>query len=473
MSDPVLAPDAPEKGPEEAVPADATPPIGLTDKLVRKIEKALDEHNLRKVERKLAPLHSADLADLLERLHKDDRDTVVDLIRPQLQIDADVLTHLQDEVREQVLERLEPEEIAGALVELDSDDALDLVEDLDDQEREEILASMPTAARMLVEEGLTFPENSAGRLMQREFVAVPMFWTVGKTIDYLRAADDLPDDFYVLFVVDPMYRPVGTAVLSRVLRSKRSVKVETLLSDEVHPVRAELDQEEVAFLFRQYGMVSAPVVDEADRLIGVVTVDDVVAVIDEEAEEDLLKLGGVSEDDIYRDVLNTTRSRMSWLAVNLLTAIAASAVIAIFESTIERVVALAVLMPIVASMGGNAGTQTLTVAVRALATKELTTSNAARVVWKEIMVGLLNGLMFAIVAGGLTWLWSQDAVLAAVIGAAMIINLIVAGFSGAMIPLALEKMGVDPAVASAVFLTTVTDVIGFFAFLGLAAVVLL
>ena len=473
MSDPVLAPEAPEKGSEEAVPADAPPPIGLTDKLVRKIEKALDEHNLRKVERKLAPLHSADLADLLERLHKDDRDTVVDLIRPQLQIDADVLTHLQDEVREQVLERLEPEEIAGALVELDSDDALDLVEDLDDQEREEILASMPTAARMLVEEGLTFPENSAGRLMQREFVAVPMFWTVGKTIDYLRAADDLPDDFYVLFVVDPMYRPVGTAVLSRVLRSKRSVKVETLLSDEVHPVRAELDQEEVAFLFRQYGMVSAPVVDEADRLIGVVTVDDVVAVIDEEAEEDLLKLGGVSEDDIYRDVLNTTRSRMSWLGVNLLTAIAASAVIAIFESTIERVVALAVLMPIVASMGGNAGTQTLTVAVRALATKELTTSNAARVVWKEIMVGLLNGLMFALVAGGLTWAWSQDLVLAAVIGAAMIINLIVAGFSGAMIPLALEKMGVDPAVASAVFLTTVTDVIGFFAFLGLAAVVLL
>ncbi len=196
--------------------------------------------------------------------------------------------------------------------------------------------------------------------MQREFVAVPMFWTVGKTIDYLRAADDLPDDFYVLFVVDPMYRPVGTVVLSRVLRSKRSVKVETLLSDEVHPVKAELDQEEVAFLFRQYGMVSAPVVDEADRLIGVVTVDDVVAVIDEEAEEDLLKLGGVSEDDIYRDVLNTTRSRMSWLAVNLLTAIAASAVIALFESTIEKAVALAVLMPIVASMGGNAGTQSMT-----------------------------------------------------------------------------------------------------------------
>ncbi len=473
MSDPVLAPETPETESGEAPPDDVQLPIGLTDKLVRKIEKALDAHNLRKVEKRLAGLHSADLADLLERLHKDDRDTVIDLIRPQLQIDADVLTHLQEDVREQVLERLEPEEIAGALVELDSDDALDVVEDLDEEEREQILASMPTAARMLVEEGLTFPENSAGRLMQREFVAVPMFWTVGKTIDYLRAADDLPDDFYALFVVDPTFRPVGTAVLSRVLRSKRSVKVETLVSDEVHPVAAGLDQEEVAFLFRQYGMVSAPVVDESDRLIGVITVDDVVTVIDEEAEEDLLKLGGVSADDIYRDVLNTTRSRMSWLGVNLVTAIVASAVIALFESTIEKAVALAVLMPIVASMGGNAGTQSLTVAVRALATKELTASNASRVVWKEVMVGLLNGLMFAVVAGGLTWAWSQDPMLSAVIGAAMIINLIVAGFSGAMIPLLLEKMGVDPAVASAVFLTTVTDVIGFFAFLGLAAVVLL
>jgi len=473
MNDPVPAPEVAEQAAEEALQDEAPPSVGLTDKLVRKIEAALDDHNLRKVENRLAKLHSADLADLLERLHRDDRDTVVDIIRPQLQSDPDVLTHLQEDVRDQVLERLEPEEIAGALVELDSDDALDLVEDLDEEEREQILASMPAAARLLVEQGLTFPENSAGRLMQREFVAVPMFWTVGKTIDYLRAADDLPDDFYALLVVDPMYRPVGTAVLSRVLRSKRSVKVDTLLSDEVYPVSAELDQEEVAFQFRQYGMVSAPVVDDAGRLIGVITVDDVVAVIDEEAEEDLLKLGGVSGDDIYRDVLTTARLRMSWLAVNLLTAILASAVIALFESTIEKAVALAVLMPIVASMGGNAGTQTLTVAVRALAVKELTTSNAGRVVWKEVIVGTLNGLMFAVVAGGLTWFWSRDPLLSAVIGAAMIINLIVAGFSGAMIPLVLEKMGIDPAVASAVFLTTITDVIGFFAFLGLAALVLL
>ncbi len=473
MNDPVPAPEVAEQAAEEALPEEASAPVGLTDKLVRKIETALDDHNLRKVEKRLAKLHSADLADLLERLHRDDRDTVVDIIRPQLQSDPDVLTHLQEGVREQVLERLEPEEIAGALVELDSDDALDLVEDLDEEEREQILASMPAAARMLVEEGLTFPENSAGRLMQREFVAVPMFWTVGKTIDYLRAADDLPDDFYALLVIDPMYRPVGTAVLSRVLRSKRSVKVDTLLSEEVYPVSADLDQEDVAFQFRQYGMVSAPVVDDAGRLIGVITVDDVVTVIDEEAEEDLLKLGGVSGDDIYRDILTTTRSRMSWLAVNLLTAIIASAVIALFESTIEKAVALAVLMPIVASMGGNAGTQSLTVAVRALAMKELTTSNASRVVWKEAMVGGLNGLMFAVVAGGLTWFWSHDPLLSAVIGAAMIINLIVAGFSGALIPLVLEKLDIDPAVASAVFLTTITDVIGFFAFLGLAALVLL
>ena len=464
MTDPALAPEAGSEAPPE---------IGLTDERVAAVERALDDKDLPEVERSVATLHSADLADLLERLHKDDRDAVVDIIRPQLQVDAEVLTHLQEDVRDQVLERLDPAEIAGVLVELDSDDALDLVEDLDDEDREEILASMPAAARMLVEEGLTFPENSAGRLMQREFVAVPMFWTVGKTIDFLRAADDLPDDFYALLVVDPMYRPVGTAVLSRVLRSKRSVKVDTLVSAEVHPVAATMDQEEVAYLFRQYGLVSAPVVDEAGRLIGVVTVDDVVAVIDEEAEEDLLKLGGVSEDDLYRDVLATARARMSWLGVNLATAIAASAVIAVFETTIEKAVALAVLMPIVASMGGNAGTQSLTVAVRALAMKELTTSNAGRVVWKEVLVGTLNGLMFAVVAGGLTWVWSRDPVLSGVIGAAMIINLMVAGFSGAMIPLLLEKLGIDPAVASGVFLTTVTDVIGFFAFLGLAALVLL
>ncbi|NNG04460.1 MAG: magnesium transporter [Inquilinus sp.] len=469
MSD--VSPD--EAAPEGEGPAEEAPTIGLTDKMVRKIEAALDDGNLRKVEKRLARLHSADVADLLERLNKDDRETVVDIIRPQLQVDAEILTHLDEDVREQIFERLEPAEIAGAMVGLDSDDALDLIEDLDDEDREEILASMPAAERLQVEQGLTFPEDSAGRLMQREFVAVPMFWTVGKSIDYLRTAEDLPDDFYALFAVDPSYKPVGTAVLSRVLRSKRSVKIDTLISEDIHPVPATMDQEEVAFLFRQYGLVSAPVVDEAGRLIGVITVDDVVNVIDEEAEEDLLKLGGVSEDDIYRDVIDTTRSRMMWLGVNLVTAILASAVIALFESTIEAIVALAVLMPIVASMGGNAGTQSLTVAVRALAMKELTTSNAGRVVGKEVLVGALNGLLFALVAGGATWLWSGNVELSAVIGAAMIVNLVVAGFSGAIIPLALEKLGIDPAVASGVVLTTVTDVIGFFAFLGLAALVLL
>ncbi len=447
--------------------------VGLQEDLVRDIEAALDDADLKTVESLLATLHSADLADLLERLHPDDRDTVVGIIRPQLQSDAEVLAYLNDDVREQVLERLEPEEIAGALTELDSDDALDLIEDLDEETRARILASLPTAERRLVEEGLTFPERSAGRLMQREFVAVPMFWTVGKTIDYLRVAEDLPDDFYALFAVDPMHRPIGTAVLSRVLRSKRSVKVDTLVSAEIHPVPAAMDQEEVAFQFRQYGLVSAPVVDEAGRLIGVITVDDVVDVIDEEAEEDLLKLAGVSEGDLYRDVIDTSRSRFSWLGVNLVTAVLASAVIAIFESTIEKVVALAVLMPIVASMGGNAGTQSLTIAVRGLAMKELTASNARRVVWKEALVGGVIGLLFAVIAGAIAVLWFGNPMLAVVIGVAMIINLIVAGFSGAVIPLALEKLGVDPAVASAVFLTTVTDVVGFFVFLGLAAWVLL
>ncbi|MEO3433662.1 magnesium transporter [Inquilinus sp. CAU 1745] len=450
---------------------DATPVID--DAFIERITQSLDEGAIDEVERELAVLHSADLADLLEHLHPEDRATIVGIIKPTLKLDAEVLTHLDEEIRSQVFELLTPGEIAAALAELDSDDALTLIEGLEEEEREEILAALPVRRRLLVEEGLTFPEYSAGRLMQREYIAVPMFWTVGRTIDYLRAAEDLPDDFFLIFSVDPMHRPTGAVPLSRVLRSKRSVKIADLVQDEVRPIAATTDQEEVAYMFRQYGLVSAPVVDDSGRLIGVVTVDDVVDVIDEEAEDDLLKLGGVAEDDFYSAVLDTSRSRFSWLGLNLLTAILASGVIAIFEGTIEQIVALAVLMPIVASMGGNAGTQTLTVAVRALAMKELSASNARRVIGKELLVGSINGLAFAIIAGGITAVWFGDPTLALVIGAAMIINLVIAALSGTLIPLALDRFRIDPAVASGVFLTTVTDVVGFFAFLGLAAWVLI
>ena len=440
--------------------------------LIDRIEDALDAGKLSRVEKTIATLHSADLADLLEQLHPDDRRTVVNLIRPQLGDEPEVLSDLNDEVRDEIVALLRPEEVATVLTEMVTDDAVALVEDLDEEEREEILASMPTSARLLVEEGLSFPEESAGRLMQREMVAVPMFWTVGKTIDFLRTSDVLPDDFYMIFMIDPKYRPVGGALLSRVLRSRRSVKLADLMDQDVRTIPATMDQEEVAFLFRQYGLVSAPVVDDGGRLLGVITVDDVVHVIQEENQEDMLRLGGVQEEDRMSTVTNTARRRFSWLGVNFLTAVLASAVIAFFEATIAQVVALAVLMPIVASMGGNAGTQTMTVTVRGLATKELAGRSARRMVIKELAVGAINGVLFAIIVGAVAALWFGDPWIGFVIGLAMIITLIVAGLSGALIPLALQKLNIDPAVASTVFLTTVTDVVGFFTFLGLAAWIL-
>ena len=447
----------------------------LDPAVVDAVETAIDEARLNTVEKIVTTLHTADLADLLTELHPDDRNTVVAVIRPTLRIDGEVLTYLTEEVRDDVLALLDPDEIAGALRELETDDALDLIADLEIDVRQSILSNLPVAARRLLQEGLSFPEYSAGRLMQREFVALPLFWTVGKAIDHLRQTDDLPDDFYQLYLVDPAFRPIVGLSLSRFLRSKRSVRLADLIADEedLRTIPATLDQEEVALIFRRYGLVSAPVVDEADRLIGVITFDDVVEVIDEEAEDDLLKMGGVQEDDLGRAVWDTTLSRFPWLGVNLVTAIVASLVIALFDATLEQVVALAILMPIVASMGGNAGTQTLTVVVRGLATKELTGRRARRAVFKEIVVGLLNGLAFAVVGGLVAGLWFQDLVIGGIIALAMVITLLIAGLSGTLIPLALDRLKVDPAVASGVFLTTVTDVVGFMSFLGLATWLLL
>ncbi|WP_343713316.1 magnesium transporter [Inquilinus sp.] len=454
-------------------PADAQE-YGLPPGFVQEIEEALDDHRLAEVEERLAPLHSADLAALLEALHPDDRRVAVGLIRVQLTTDAEALAWLNEDVRQEVLDLLGPQDVAAALQELDSDDALALIETLDEGERDAVLANIPAEERRVLLEGLDFPEYSAGRLMQRELVSVPDYWTVGKTIDWLRSAENLPDEFYSLFLVDARGLPTGQLPLARFLRGRRPAKLAELELEDIHPIPAEMDQEEVALLFRRYAMVSAPVVDRDGKLLGVITLDDVVDVIDEEAESDIFRLGGIGEQsDLYRDVAATTRSRFSWLFVNLLTAVLASSVIGLFEDTISKVVALAVLMPIVASMGGNAGTQTLTVAVRALAMRELTDSNAVRILWKEVLVGVINGLLFAAIAGGVVWLWFGDPRLAAVIGAAMIINLLAAAFSGTVIPLAMQRFGIDPAVSSAVFLTTVTDVVGFFAFLGLAALILL
>ena len=462
--------DPPAEEREEEAARDAQ------DELVDTVRELLDEDQHDRVRALLADLHAADIAQVIEHVGPGRREALVGILSADF--DAEVLTYLDQEVREEVIELLEPKDLAAAVAELETDDAVDVIQDLDEESRREILDNLPPETRQLVEEGLTFPEYSAGRLMSRGFVSVPQFWTVGRLLDYLRAAasvedSDLPEDFYDIFIVDPAHRVVGAVPLSRVMRAKRTVRLGDILTEAHHLIPATMDQEEVARKFRKYGLVSAPVVDEAQRLIGVITVDDVVDVIEEEAEEDLLRLGGVGEGDLYRAVLDTTRSRFSWLAVNLVTAIVASLVIGMFEAAIEKVVALAVLMPIVASMGGNAGTQTLTVAVRALATRELTDANALRVVGKEVLVGTANGVLFAILAALIAWGWFRDPLLGGVIGAAMIVNLISAGLFGAMIPLVLHKLKIDPAVASAVFLTTVTDVVGFLAFLGLASLVLL
>mgnify|MGYP000079587787 CR=1 FL=1 len=462
----------PERDDADAWLPEVQPEVyGISPDLVRAVAEALDEGKTEEARELAAELHEADLADLLEHLDRDGRPQLIEALGTGF--DLEVLTYLDDSVREDVVEALEPKHIASSLSDLDSDDAVDIIEDLDEEAQARVLAALPQAERLVLEESLSFPEDSAGRIMQRELLAVPSNWTVGETIDYMRASKDLPDDFYDLYIVDPKHQPIGYVPLSRAMRTRRPVLLTDIMSDEMRSVPVTMDQEEVAYLFRQYGLVSAPVVDDAGRLVGVVTVDDVVHIIDEEAEEDLLKLAGVQETDLYSAVLDTTKSRFTWLLINLFTAVAASIVIAIFEDTLQRIVALAVLMPIVASMGGNAGTQTLTVAVRAIAMRDLSSSNALRFVGKEILVGLANGLMFAVVAGAVAWFWFDAPSIGFIIAAAMVINLLVAALSGALVPLGLEKIGVDPAVASSVVLTTVTDVIGFFAFLGLATVFLL
>ena len=444
---------------------------GLRPAVVRAVTEALDSGDGERVRHLIGPLHFSDVADLLERLGPEARRHAIDLLRDWLA--PEVLTELDEAVREEIMERLSAEEVAAAVTGLDTDDAVEVIEDLDEDVRQQVLDAIPAEERALLQEGLAYPEESAGRMMQRETVAVPSYWTVGETIDHMRETQDLPDDFYDIFVVDPAHRPVGTLALNRLLRTRRPVRVAEIMRKDIERIPVDSDQEDLAILFRQHDLVSAPVVDEGGRLVGMITVDDVVDVIDEEAEEDLMRLGGVTEDDLYRAAIATTQARFSWLGVNLITAIIASVVIGLFEATLDQIVALAVLMPIVASMGGNAGTQTMTVAVRALAMRELTSSNAARFIGKELLVGGINGILFAVLVALVATAWFSDARLGAVIGAAMITNLVVAGLAGTLIPLGLANRGIDPAIASGVLLTTVTDVIGFVAFLGLAALFLL
>jgi magnesium transporter len=445
---------------------------GVDQTLVRTCEIALSVGRVDELDGLIEGLHASDLADLLEELSSDSRRILFDHVRDRL--DPELLTHLDDVVREDVLEQLEPAEVAAAITELDTDDAIDVFEDVAEADQASVLARLSPSDRALVEQALTYPEDSAGRLMQHELVTVPKDWSVGNSIDYMRErAAYLPRDFYEIYVVDDDRCPVGTIPLSRLMRNQRDVRIDDIMLTDLRSAHVEMDQEEVALMFRQYALLSAPAVNDTGQLVGVITADDIVHVIHEEAEEDILRLGGVRVDDFYEAVLDTTRARFSWLLANLGTAITASLVIGLFDAAIEQVVALAILMPIVASMGGNAGTQTLTVAVRALAMKELTAANAARIVGKEVIVGGINGMLFAFVMGIVAWLWFSEPAIGFIIAAAMVFNLLIAGFAGVTIPLTLERMRIDPAVGSAVILTTITDVVGFVSFLGLAAIVLL
>jgi magnesium transporter len=417
-------------------------------------------------------LHSADIADLLEHVSYEERERLVEVLREGF--DPKILAELDDAVAEQVIDQLGLVHVAEAVASMETDDAVDVVEALDAEVQQAVLEPLSRVHRTLIEEGLSYPEDSAGRLMQRQVVAVPEDWSVGKTIDYLRDADDLPADFFDLFLIDPAHRPIGTIPLSRVLRTPRGVALTEITRSDIRIIPADMDQEEVAFLFRQRDLISAPVIDAEGRLLGVITVDDIVDVIHEEHEEDIMGLAGVgTEDDLFHAIGDTTRSRFLWLIIHLVAAIAASAVISHFSGTIEELVALAILMPIVATMGGTAGIQALTVTVRAIAMKELTATNALRAIRKEILVSILNGLLFGVLIGGLAWAWFGSPALGGVIALATVINLLTAGLTGSMLPVILQRAGFDPAVASSALLTSVTDVVGFYVFLALAAILLL
>ena len=459
-----------EKMSQPGFAGEASAIYGLQDEIVEETIDALDQEDRERLDTILDSLTAASLADLYEHLDEERRTHLLQM-SPDYFTPA-FFTEIETGLRTDTLAKLSPRQIAEIISDLDSDDALDMIVDLEPEFQQEIIKKLSPKNRIVLEEGLNFPEESAGRLMQREFVAIPQFWTVGKTIDYLRADSDLPEYFSDLFVITPTYKVAGEIPLNKLIRSPRSEKIENLTLEESHAIPAMMDQEDVALIFKREDLLSAPVVDADERLIGVITVDDVMDVIHEEAKEDFLRLGGVDSDDLYSAVWSTGTARFRWLFVNLLTAILASLVIGMFEATIDQIVALAVLMPIVASMGGNAGTQALTVAVRAIATKQITRTNMWPLIWKEGLVGVLNGLAFAIIMGVIAMLWFGNVMLGLIIAAAMIINLFVAGFCGAGIPILLQRVGSDPAVSSSVFLTTVTDIVGFFAFLGLAALLL-
>ena len=427
----------------------------------------IENRNVDFINQTLNDLHAADIANLIENLDIETRIKLIEI--ESFNIDPEIFIELNESVQSEVLQQLSIDSLTKIIRRLESDNAIKILENINKDTKEKVLEKLPPKDKFLLQEGLSYPEDSAARIMQREFTAVPSNWTVGQTIDYLREDKDLPDEFLEIFIVDNDFKPIGTVPSSRVLRTPRDSKMNSIMAEMPVLISVNMDKEEVGHAFENYNLVSAGVVNKENKLVGMITADDVVTVVQEEAEEDALRLAGVGDEEITDSVLLKTKRRFNWLLLNLFTALLATWVISFFGASIEQMVALAFLMPIVASMGGNAGMQTLAVTIRAIATQELSKSNFNRVVGKEFLIGILNGIIFAIITAVIVQLWFKDINLSLLIGVSMILNMIVAGLFGILVPVSLKKINIDPALASSVFVTTITDVIGFLSFLGLGS----
>ena len=432
--------------------------------------KKIKDNDTEFLNKTLKELHPADSADIIENLVPENRSKLIEL--EGFNLDPEIFIELNESIQTEVFILLSTESIANILKRLESDNALKIIENLDEKKKLTVLNKLPPKDRFLLEEGLSYPVDSAARIMQREFTAIPSDWSVGQTIDYLRESKDLPEEFLEIFIIDNNFKPIGTVPSSKVLTTARESKMNSIMNEMQVLIPVNMDKEEVGHIFENYNLVSAGVVDKGNKLVGMITGDDVFTVLKEEAEEDVLRLAGVGDEEITDSILQKTKRRFNWLLLNLFTALLATWVISRFGASIEQMVALAFLMPIVASMGGNAGMQTLAVTIRALATKELSSGNINQIVTKEFVIGILNGIIFAIITGVIVQLWFKEFNLSILIAVSMILNMIVAGLFGILVPVSLKKFNIDPAIASSVFVTTITDVIGFLSFLGLGAIFL-
>ncbi len=441
--------------------------LDFNREFISNFTRNIESGNIEVINQTLKDLHEADVANLIENLNPDTRNKLIEI--ESFNIDPEIFIELNESIQSEVLQLLSIESLIKIIKRLESDNAIKILENLSKEVKEKVLEKLPPKDKFLLQEGLSYPEDSAARIMQREFTAVPSNWTVGQTIDYLREDKDLPEEFLEIFIVDNDFKPIGTVPSSRVLRTSRDLKMNSIMREMPVLISVNMDKEEVGLTFENYNLVSAGVVNKENKLVGMITADDVVTVVQEEAEEDALRLAGVGDEEITDSVMLKTKRRFNWLLLNLFTALLATWVISFFGASIEQMVALAFLMPIVASMGGNAGMQTLAVTIRAIATKELSKSNFNRVVGKEFLIGILNGIIFAIITAIIVQLWFKELNLSLLIGISMILNMIVAGLFGILVPVSLKKLNIDPALASSVFVTTITDVIGFLSFLGLGS----